>query len=177
MRLVAQGVETRNISGRVVDENRESILFANVLAHPYTIGTLTNIMGNFSLRIPTNGDTLIIYYTGFSTKIFTPLADMDSILVVLVGGEPMSPAIVSNYNSSVGNEDDTFFRPLKTADQLNFLPEREIKSIEPSTPIPIAKKVSPISHRCTAPGYNVGFPIVTKKTGSPKSKILNQKLT
>jgi len=57
--------DSRDISGTVSDETGEAIIGANVsVKGNTTIGTITDVDGNFSLRIPEN-TTLVVSYVGY----------------------------------------------------------------------------------------------------------------
>ncbi|MDX5339367.1 MAG: mucoidy inhibitor MuiA family protein, partial [Cyclobacteriaceae bacterium] len=56
------------ISGVVVDSNGSPIPGASVLVRGTTIGTATDLNGRYSLTLPTNAQTLIFSFVGFSTQ-------------------------------------------------------------------------------------------------------------
>lgn len=71
---------TRNIKGKVVDQNGEKIIGANVLLNGnFSIGTTTDINGAFSLEVPIKGE-LQISYVGYTSKL-VPL-DMQTFYFV-----------------------------------------------------------------------------------------------
>ena len=58
----------RTITGSIVDEGGEPLIGATVLAKGTTVGTVTDIDGNFSLQVSENTTTLVFSYTGYSTE-------------------------------------------------------------------------------------------------------------
>ncbi|MEM9885599.1 MAG: TonB-dependent receptor [Bacteroidota bacterium] len=62
-KLLAQ----RTIQGTITDESSSPLIGASVLAEGTTVGTVTDIDGNFELRIPEGVANLIVSYTGFAT--------------------------------------------------------------------------------------------------------------
>ena len=56
------------ITGTVVDAEGTPLIGASVLVDGTTIGTVTDIDGNFSLSIPAAATELVVSYTGFTTK-------------------------------------------------------------------------------------------------------------
>lgn len=59
--------QNRMISGTVVDVNGETVIGANVQVKGTTIGSITNIDGEFTFDAPQNG-TLVISYVGYTTQ-------------------------------------------------------------------------------------------------------------
>lgn len=56
--------QTKQITGRVLDANNEPVIGANVVVEGTTIGTVTDIDGNFALDVP-DGAILKISYIGY----------------------------------------------------------------------------------------------------------------
>jgi TonB-linked SusC/RagA family outer membrane protein len=56
------------VTGKVVDENGEPVIGASILVKGTTIGTVTDIDGNFTLTVPAEGKTLVISYVGMKTQ-------------------------------------------------------------------------------------------------------------
>lgn len=55
------------ITGAVKDTNGESVIGANVSVKNTTIGTITDVNGNFKLQVPNNGK-LIVSYIGYESQ-------------------------------------------------------------------------------------------------------------
>lgn len=62
--LVAQ----RAITGKVSDQGKEPLIGATVLVDGTSVGTVTDVNGDFSLSVPTGASTLIVSYTGYATR-------------------------------------------------------------------------------------------------------------
>ena len=60
--------QTITINGTVLDESGEAIIGANVSVQNTTIGTITNIDGEFTLEVPGNA-TIQISYIGYLTQL------------------------------------------------------------------------------------------------------------
>jgi len=58
----------RNITGKVSDSNGEGLIGANVLVLGTSVGTTTDISGNFNLNVATDVTTLEISYTGYKSQ-------------------------------------------------------------------------------------------------------------
>ena len=66
--LQTVAVADQNISGTVTDENGDGLPGVNVLAKNTTIGTVTDIEGNYRLSIPDNAETLVFSSVGYLTQ-------------------------------------------------------------------------------------------------------------
>ena len=55
------------VKGNVVDENGESIIGATVMQKGTNNATVTDLNGNFALKVP-SGVSLVISYIGFTTQ-------------------------------------------------------------------------------------------------------------
>ncbi len=60
--------QTRELSGLVLTNNNEPLVGANVLVKGTTTGTATDKDGNFTLKIPSEGATLVVSFIGYETK-------------------------------------------------------------------------------------------------------------
>ncbi len=59
---------SRNIRGKVLDVEGESLIGASVLIRGTNSGTVTDIDGNFEITVPAKSTTLQISYTGYNSK-------------------------------------------------------------------------------------------------------------
>lgn len=57
-----------SVRGRVVDSNGEPLPGANVIVQGTTIGTVTDLEGNYSITIPNNSSQLTYSFIGFNSK-------------------------------------------------------------------------------------------------------------
>ena len=62
---MATVIAQRTITGTVTDESGTALPFANVYVKGTTVGTTTDIDGNYSLKVPDGGTTLVVAYTGY----------------------------------------------------------------------------------------------------------------
>lgn len=56
------------VSGRITDAQGNPLIGATVMVKGTTIGTISNLDGNFSLRLPEGAKTLVVNYTGFTSQ-------------------------------------------------------------------------------------------------------------
>ena len=73
----------RNISGMVTDEKSEPLAGASILIKGTTDGTVTDLDGKFSLRVPSNNSVLVVSYTGYITKEYTLDGVSNTVAVTL----------------------------------------------------------------------------------------------
>ncbi|WP_455627893.1 carboxypeptidase-like regulatory domain-containing protein [Parabacteroides chinchillae] len=59
--------QQKTISGKVVDENGEPIIGANIVVKGTTIGIITDINGEFTLQVPSDQSILEISYIGYKS--------------------------------------------------------------------------------------------------------------
>ena len=96
---------TITVKGNVKDNNGEPVISGSVVVKGTTIGTVTDLDGNYELRAPENG-TLVFSYVGFTTQEIL-IAGKTSINVVLnEDAELLKEVVVIGYGS-VKKEDAT----------------------------------------------------------------------
>ncbi|TRX60007.1 TonB-dependent receptor [Fulvivirga sp. M361] len=64
---LAQAQEV-TVSGKVIDEKNEALPGANVIVKGTTIGTVTDVDGNYTLTVPSNAETLTFSFVGYLTE-------------------------------------------------------------------------------------------------------------
>ena len=58
----------RLIKGNVTDKSGDPVIGANVLAKGTTVGTITDINGNYTLSVPEGVNSIIVSYTGYTSQ-------------------------------------------------------------------------------------------------------------
>ncbi len=84
----------RDVSGTVTDETGEALIGASVLATGTTVGTVTDLDGQFTLSVPEETETLTISYTGYSTQEVA-IGDQNVITVALTSGLDLTEVVVT----------------------------------------------------------------------------------
>jgi TonB-linked SusC/RagA family outer membrane protein len=79
---VIQQPPQKEITGKVTDTSGEPLPGATVMVKGTTIGTITDVDGNFTLRIPTNAQTLQVSFVGMKT-VELPIDNQTNFNVVL----------------------------------------------------------------------------------------------
>ena len=79
----AQGIK---VSGKVIDNTNEAIIGGSIIVKNTSIGTITDLDGNFSLTVPSKNAVLVFSYVGMQTKEIT-LGDKTSGITVTLSPE------------------------------------------------------------------------------------------
>ncbi len=74
--------QKRTIKGKVTDENGEAVPGVSVLVKGTTVGTITNVDGQYTIEVPANAQTLVFSFVGMTTKE-EPLSARSEINVTL----------------------------------------------------------------------------------------------
>lgn len=74
---------TKNLTGSVIDENRDPVIGASVTIPNTNIGTVTDFNGRFQLSIPEEYNTIQITYLGYKNQIIN-ISDKNTISTQLV---------------------------------------------------------------------------------------------
>ena len=89
----------RTIMGTVVDESGTPLIGANIVSKEVaTIGTITDIDGNFKVEITSGVKTLIFSYAGFNPQEIA-LGESNTINVTLSEGQVLEELIVIGYGT------------------------------------------------------------------------------
>ena len=57
------------IKGNIVDDQNESVIGATIIVKGTTIGTVSNIQGDYSISVPENSETLIVSFIGYKLSL------------------------------------------------------------------------------------------------------------
>ena len=93
------------VSGTITDSDfGDPLIGANVVVKGSTVGTSTDLDGNFTLEVPDDATTLVISYTGYTTTEYT--LDGRPVLLALSEGSLLDEVVVIGYGT-VKREDAT----------------------------------------------------------------------
>lgn len=92
---------TRIVSGRVVDETGEPLIFANVSVPGHLIGVQTDLNGDFTIIVPIDAALLNVSYTGYEAQNI-PITQ-SNLNVVLKSGLLLESAVITGSRSNVSN--------------------------------------------------------------------------
>jgi TonB-dependent starch-binding outer membrane protein SusC len=103
MALTTAGYAQRTVSGVITDaETNEPLIGATVLAKGTQAGTVTDISGNYSLRMPEGSNTIVVSYTGYTTQEIEVIGDV--LNVALGSGSILDEVVVVGYGSLKSKE-------------------------------------------------------------------------
>jgi len=91
---VATMMAQRTISGTVTDDTGTPLPFANVYVEGTTVGTTTDIDGNYTLKVPEGSNALIVSYTGYSDQSLS-LGDSDNLSFTMSEGVVLDNVVVT----------------------------------------------------------------------------------
>ena len=90
----------RTVSGTITDgDSSEALIGANVMVSGTTIGTITDIDGNFSLEVPNDIQTLEISYAGYAAKSVA-IGPGNVLNVGLSAGALLDEIVVTGYGTT-----------------------------------------------------------------------------
>lgn len=84
----------RTISGTITDDSGEALPFANVFVEGTTVGTTTDIDGNYTLKVPEGATNIVVAYTGYGDQILT-IGDSNTLNCIMSEGEFLDEVIVT----------------------------------------------------------------------------------
>ncbi|MBR4001582.1 MAG: carboxypeptidase-like regulatory domain-containing protein, partial [Bacteroidales bacterium] len=94
--LSSASAQNRAIRGKVVDQNGLAVIGASVIAEGTTIGTVTDMDGNFSLFVPA-GATLSVSSIGYTT-VTLPVGNQTNFNITLQeDNEILEETVVIGY--------------------------------------------------------------------------------
>jgi TonB-linked SusC/RagA family outer membrane protein len=91
---VALTIAQRTVTGTVTGDDGSPLIGATVLVKGTSIGTITDIDGTYSIRVPAEGNTLVFSYTGYQSEE-TVLGASNVVNVVLKSGQVLEEVIVT----------------------------------------------------------------------------------
>lgn len=126
--LVSATFAQRTISGKVADESGESLIGATVLVQGTTIGTVTDIDGNYTIQVPTERNILEFSYTGYASQ--TVEIGASTVVDVTMSEDiaQLNEVVVVGYNS-VKKSDLTSSVTTVTGEKLQAQPIASIDNL------------------------------------------------
>lgn len=87
----------RTVTGLVTDDRGEALIGATVLVKGTSIGTVTDIDGQFSLDVPAGTNILDVSFIGFTGKEID-ITNMSEVLIQLSEGTVLDEIVVTGYS-------------------------------------------------------------------------------
>ncbi len=94
--MVGISTAQRTISGNITDTEGLALIGANVVAQGTTIGTITDIDGNFKLDVPQGTNKIEVSYIGYDTQVID-ITNESSVKIMLQTGELLKEVVVVGY--------------------------------------------------------------------------------
>jgi uncharacterized protein (TIGR02231 family) len=116
------------VSGRVFDESGEPLIGATILLKGTSIGTITDVDGNYTLNLPPTPASLVVSFTGYSTEEFAVNSPTQN--VVMKGGMELNEVVVVGYGIS-GRTAGINKRKKSRADKT--VPQQVVEAYQPTT--------------------------------------------
>src|SRR5690606_37806332 len=90
--------QQRTVTGRVVDDNNAALHGASVVVKGTTIGTATDLNGNFTLPVPSDASTLVITFVGMDAKE-VPITAGPINVTLTMSAEEVDAVVVIGYGT------------------------------------------------------------------------------
>ncbi len=91
----------RTISGNVSSNEGEPLIGATVQVKGTTIGTITDLEGNYTMSVPAGNDVLVVSYTGYQTQEVAIGASNVVDVILQIGVSQLSEVIVVGYGTQI----------------------------------------------------------------------------
>jgi TonB-linked SusC/RagA family outer membrane protein len=109
--------QTKQISGQVLDSQNEPLIGVSIQVKGTTIGTVTDIDGNYAIQAPAGG-VLVFSYVGYTTQEI-PVGNQATIRVVLTDdSKVLDEVVVVGYGSTVKKDLTTAVTTVRSQDFL-----------------------------------------------------------
>ena len=108
----------RQVQGTVVDENGETLPGVNILVKGTTVGTVTDVDGNYTLTLPNNASTLVFSFIGYMTQEL-PISSSLINVTLTADIQQLSEVVVMGYGlqgstAGVSVKDAAAAKPITT---------------------------------------------------------------
>lgn len=120
--LLAVGVDAvraqeRRITGRVLDETGQGLPGAGITVKGTTVGTVTDIDGNFQLNVPDGSNTLVIQAIGYGTQEVS--ANANTVVRMQTAAKELQGAVVTALGIRREKRDIGYAATTLNNDELN----------------------------------------------------------
>ena len=99
--LVGSGtlLAQQSITGTVRDDGGTPLIGASILVEGTTVGTVTDIDGEFSLNLPAEAQALVVSYTGFTTGTVPITGDAEYSITLTENAATLNEVVVTGYGT------------------------------------------------------------------------------
>lgn len=145
---VQLSAQQRIVKGKIVDDQGESIIGANVMEKGTANGVISDIDGNFSISVAPNA-TLVVSYIGFTQQEVAVKNNKSLTISLLEDTQTLSEVVVIGYGSA------------RKKDLTGAIMQVKSSQLENESPSSMQDLL-----RANVPGLNVGFSSGSKPGGS-----------
>ena len=96
---LALTAQARVIKGTVTDQTGETIISASVVVQATTVGTITDLDGNYELEVPDDAKTLVFSYLGYKTAEVT-ISGATVNVVLVEDTQALDEVVVTGYGTT-----------------------------------------------------------------------------
>ncbi|HRO73717.1 MAG TPA: carboxypeptidase-like regulatory domain-containing protein, partial [Saprospiraceae bacterium] len=97
MGSMSMAIGQRMVSGIATNNSGEALIGASVVVKEFpAIGTITDIDGRYSLRVPEGGKTLVVSYVGYTSQEIA-IDNQSTINISLEAGQVLDEVVVTAY--------------------------------------------------------------------------------
>jgi len=105
--------QQRTVTGKVVDDTNAALPGASVVVKGTTIGTASDLNGNFTLQVPSDATTLVITFVGMDTKE-VPISAGPMTITMTMSAEEVDAVVVIGYGTIRRSEVTSAIASVKT---------------------------------------------------------------
>ena len=90
--------QQKTVTGKVLDDSNAALPGASIVAKGTTIGTATDLNGNFTLTVPADATTLVVSFIGMDTKE-VPITEGPMTITMSMSSEEVDAVVVIGYGT------------------------------------------------------------------------------
>ncbi len=95
--------QQRTVTGRVLDDNNAALPGASIVVKGTTIGTASDLSGNFSFTVPSDATTLVVSFIGMDTRE-VPITAGPMTITMTMAAEEVDAVVVVGYGTARKSE-------------------------------------------------------------------------
>ena len=118
----------RTITGTITDDQNEPLIGASILVKGTSVGTVTDLDGKYSLKVPEGSDVLVFSYTGFENQEIT-LGVSNVVDVVLASGVLLDEIVITGQGVGIQRKRLTSTVDVIDSEQLEMAPVTQIDQV------------------------------------------------
>ncbi|MBC6993593.1 mucoidy inhibitor MuiA family protein [Neolewinella lacunae] len=156
----------KHISGTITDETGAPLIGAGVMVPGGSIGTVTDLNGNYSLDVPAATSSLNVSYTGYEQGVATIYGDRAN-LVMNQAGQLLDEVVVTGYG---GRKNQSGIRPSAAGVRRQLAAAVEAEEIaEDTAPVPVSTQ-----RRATTVTFDIELPYTIPSDGKTRDVEIKQ---